>query len=217
LGALLLLLVAFLYGVFHAIGPGHGKVFTLSYVCSEGSSLRKGVLLGILIAYMHAFSAVIVVMGMYYLFISLPLFKTSDTITYFVQTVSYGVIALLGLFLLVKKIVMVIKKMPDHGTTTSTASYWTLLFSLGMVPCPGTVIILLFAISIHKIALGLGMSFAMATGMALTLSCLGLSAALLKKGVSVTGRKIAFWVHGVEIFGSLLLFLIGLFLFFSYL
>ncbi|MGF1488483.1 MAG: DUF3299 domain-containing protein [Prochloraceae cyanobacterium] len=56
-----LLFVAFLYGVFHTLGPGHGKVVIISYFVGKGGSLYRGIGMGIRIAVLHVFAAVILV------------------------------------------------------------------------------------------------------------------------------------------------------------
>lgn len=53
------LLVAFLYGVVHTLGPGHGKAVIASYFVGEGGSLRRGVWMGIRIAVLHVLAAVV--------------------------------------------------------------------------------------------------------------------------------------------------------------
>jgi len=48
---LLILLIAFIYGVIHAIGPGHGKFVVFSYFLSDDADIKKGVLLGSMIGF----------------------------------------------------------------------------------------------------------------------------------------------------------------------
>ena len=40
-----LVVLSFLYGVFHAVGPGHGKVIISTYLLTQESQLRRGVVL----------------------------------------------------------------------------------------------------------------------------------------------------------------------------
>ena len=52
------LLIAFLYGVLHTLGPGHGKAVIVSYFVGEGGSLRRGLWMGVRIAVLHVLAAV---------------------------------------------------------------------------------------------------------------------------------------------------------------
>src|SRR5205823_585409 len=60
-GVWLLFGLSFTYGVFHAVGPGHGKAVITSYLMASGDSARRGVALSFLSAFVQAVSAVTVV------------------------------------------------------------------------------------------------------------------------------------------------------------
>ena len=54
--------LSFLYGVFHAAGPGHGKVVISSYVLANETQLRRGVTLSVLSALLQSVVAVVFVL-----------------------------------------------------------------------------------------------------------------------------------------------------------
>ena len=54
--------LSFLYGVFHAAGPGHGKVVISSYVLANETQLRRGVLLSVVSALLQSLVAVVFVL-----------------------------------------------------------------------------------------------------------------------------------------------------------
>src|ERR1051325_463982 len=56
-----LLGLAFVYGVFHAAGPGHGKAVISGYLVATGESVRRGILLSFAAAFVQAMSAILVV------------------------------------------------------------------------------------------------------------------------------------------------------------
>ncbi|MBX2806228.1 MAG: nickel/cobalt transporter [Hyphomicrobiales bacterium] len=56
-----LITISFLYGVFHAAGPGHGKAVISSYVLANGSTMRRGVVLSFAAGLVQAFSAITIV------------------------------------------------------------------------------------------------------------------------------------------------------------
>jgi nickel/cobalt exporter len=93
-----LLGVAFLYGVFHAAGPGHGKAVISSYVIANDETWRRGVALSFASAILQAAVAVAVVA----LFAAV-LRATASTMRAAVdviEIVSYGFIIFIGLRLL---------------------------------------------------------------------------------------------------------------------
>ncbi|MDD3495646.1 MAG: hypothetical protein PHU11_07160, partial [Dysgonamonadaceae bacterium] len=65
--ALTVIGIAFVYGVIHAVGPGHGKALVGLYFLREGGSYRQALKMGYLIATVHALSALTLTMVIYYL------------------------------------------------------------------------------------------------------------------------------------------------------
>ena len=53
--------IAFLYGIFHAAGPGHGKAVISSYMVANEETWRRGVVLSFASAMLQAFVAVAIV------------------------------------------------------------------------------------------------------------------------------------------------------------
>ena len=98
----LLLGVAFLYGVFHAAGPGHGKAVITSYVLASGDSVRRGVAISFAAAFVQALSAIVIV-GIATLVIGATAQQMTG-VTDWVEIASYAAIVLLGLWLLWSKI-----------------------------------------------------------------------------------------------------------------
>ncbi|PJG81896.1 zinc transporter permease subunit ZevB [Caviibacterium pharyngocola] len=92
----LLIGVSFLYGVFHALGPGHGKFIIASYLSTHRSQLKSGMTLSLLSSIMQgivaiAATSVIVVL----LNLSSAYFKLSQL---WLERVAFGLILLLGLY-----------------------------------------------------------------------------------------------------------------------
>ena len=56
-----LLGVSFLYGIFHAAGPGHGKAVISSYLVANEETWRRGIVLSFASALLQAFVAVALV------------------------------------------------------------------------------------------------------------------------------------------------------------
>jgi nickel/cobalt transporter (NicO) family protein len=60
-GAWALLALSFLYGVVHAIGPGHGKAVVSSYLLATRQTLRNGILLAFVSSLAQALGAILLI------------------------------------------------------------------------------------------------------------------------------------------------------------
>ena len=94
--------LSFLYGVFHAAGPGHGKAVISSYMIANEVALRRGVVLALISSMLQALTAVTVVGVAYYLLRGLSVSMTQAT--HFMEIASYALITLFGLWLLSRKL-----------------------------------------------------------------------------------------------------------------
>ena len=59
---------SFLYGVFHAAGPGHGKIILSTYLLSQPEKVGKSVLLAVLSSLTQGLVAIVLVYGLFYAF-----------------------------------------------------------------------------------------------------------------------------------------------------
>jgi len=90
-----LLGLSFLYGVFHAAGPGHGKAVISSYVVANQETWRRGVVLSFASAFLQAIVAVAFVGIAAWVFNATM--QTMCASERWIEIISYGLIALIGL------------------------------------------------------------------------------------------------------------------------
>jgi len=93
-----LLALSFLYGVFHAAGPGHGKAVISSYVVANQETWRRGVVLSFASALLQALVAVAVV-GVAAVLLRATA-STMNNAVRWIEIVSYALVALIGARLL---------------------------------------------------------------------------------------------------------------------
>ena len=86
--------ISFVYGIFHAAGPGHGKAVISSYLLANEETWRRGVALSFASALLQAFTAVAVV-TIAALLIGTTAKMMGDTVRV-IEIVSYTLIVLLG-------------------------------------------------------------------------------------------------------------------------
>jgi ABC-type nickel/cobalt efflux system permease component RcnA len=170
---LLLMGLAFAYGVVHAAGPGHGKAVAMSYVLSHRPSLTGGIVFGLCIAVIHGLSGIIGVLGLRYV-IERSVSQTLASVTSVTQVVSFGLITILGLVLLVKHIhALSSTSEPEFEATSNKAiikGVWPWALAVGVVPCPAVVMVMLFCLSMDVMMLGLLLSICISLGMGSTIS-----------------------------------------------
>ena len=165
----LLLGIAFLYGLIHAAGPGHGKAFATSFVLAKGPDLKQALLLGNMIALFHGLSAVALVILIKMVLVALT-GQAMDQVEYVTKIASYGLIALIGLFLFSSAILKYRKKGTPNARPPREVNLLVMALTIGLVPCPGVVLVLLFSISLDILWVGILMAVFQTAGMALTIS-----------------------------------------------
>jgi nickel/cobalt exporter len=90
--------ISFLYGVLHAVGPGHGKFVISSYALANERTVRRGIVLSFMAALVQAVSAVLVV-GLLASVLQATSLEIRATEAW-LESASWGLIALLGAWLL---------------------------------------------------------------------------------------------------------------------
>jgi ABC-type nickel/cobalt efflux system permease component RcnA len=216
-GAFTLALLSFVYGVVHAVGPGHGKTIISSYVVANEKTARRGVIISFIAAALQALTAVALV-GVFAILLNAPGIEINRWSNQ-LETVSYALIALVGLWLLSKQLMALWRDW--HGEEAAGHSHrhhhhdhahghdhahshhhahdhqhsegeacdhmvdpqmlagafsWrkvmAVVFSVGIRPCTGAILVLIFAWTQGVFWAGVGATFAMALGTAITVAVL---------------------------------------------
>jgi nickel/cobalt transporter (NicO) family protein len=90
--------ISFIYGIFHAAGPGHGKAVISSYLLANEETWRRGVALSFASALLQAITAVLIV-AIAAVLIGATAKMMGDTVRV-IELISYGLIVLVGARLL---------------------------------------------------------------------------------------------------------------------
>ncbi|MBU1173892.1 MAG: hypothetical protein KKH72_00705, partial [Alphaproteobacteria bacterium] len=219
-------LLSFLYGVFHAAGPGHGKVVVSSYMLAGERQLGNGIALSFAAALAQSLTAIVFVLVAAAL-LNMTAVAMND-IAGMVETVSYGLIVALGLWLLLRRLFGRNRHhhhqhehghdrhnhhhfvAPEHGQGRAEAL--GMVLAVGLRPCSGALIVLVFALSQDVLMAGIGAVLLMGLGTALTVSVLaslavGAKALALRIGTRAEGARHV--VAMLEIFGAVLLIVFG--------
>lgn len=235
--------LSFAYGVFHAAGPGHGKAIITSYMFANEATVRRGILLSFAAAFVQAGVAVGIV-AIVALALKGTSIAMKTTLGAF-EAGSYALVALLGAWLVFVKLRGFLRvadgdRGHDHGhrhdhghdhghcghshapdaelasRKLSLREAAAAVFSIGMRPCSGALVVLAFALSQGLFWAGVASAFVMAVGTALTIATLAVIA-VTSKGLAVRlagaetmrGRRI---VAGLEVVAAFAVLAVGLLL-----
>ena len=193
--------LSFLYGIFHAVGPGHGKAVVASFLMARDSKIRDGIMLSWLIAAVQAVVAIaaVAILGWVLDFGRIALLESMPL----VEAVSYGLIVLLGAG-------MIWNTLHGHGcdhdhhgmghdhdhhdhdhhahdaSVERRRSRWEFIatgVASGLRPCTGALIVLLFTLAAGIYWIGIVSAFAMAVGVSITVSTIGILSILARRGI----------------------------------
>lgn len=186
--------LSFFYGVVHALGPGHGKAVVFSYFLGKRGSVTRGFAMGHLLSFVHAFSAVVLVFVLQW-FMGRPDSQGFDEAGGVLQHVSYGLVAAIGLFMLVHALYETVSGRQAARVCCASApqagygGIAAVSLLAGLVPCPGAALVLAFALSLGLPWTGLFAVLALAVGMGLTTSLFGVLSIVSRSAlVHVAGR-----------------------------
>ena len=219
-----LLVIAFIYGVIHALGPGHGKTLICSYFLSdEMAKWKKGLLLGILIALLHGSSALIIVLALNFI-VKHSFLTVFEDISSIITQVSSILIIILGFFLFASKIVKLWKSkeavaVSQDDRLQGCRKLLPIAFSIGLIPCPGALFLLLFSLSLNLLSVGIFLVLFMTLGMAVTISVISILSIITKRSFMKLfqsnrniGKKRDYFENIAGFTGSFIIVLLGFFL-----
>ena len=240
LGAFLLALaVAFAYGAIHAFGPGHGKFVVVSYFLGREARVMRGVVMALQIAIVHVIAAIVIVW-----LADLVLrggFGLGLSDVPGVRAASFLIIVGIGLYMLYQAVRASLRARGHRGhghhhdhdhahahghhhghSHGGKAEGGILALAAGMVPCPGAVLIMLYAVANDMIVPGSLLVAAMSLGIGSSICVLGVGAILARQAAMRVmersgGGGANALRHGMNYAGAALVTLVGLVSFIAFL
>ncbi len=246
-----LIMASFLYGVFHAAGPGHGKAVLTTYLLTNRTLVKRGIWIAVTAAFCQGLTAIIIVYGL----ISLAGWLPSDTtaaVTWS-ERLSYGLVFLVGVFLAGRAARQLLglaapRLVPangsghashdhhhdhdhyhdhdhhgcghSHGPTSdqiasarNLSTTLGIILSIGLRPCSGAVVVLVFAHFLGLAWAGVGSVAAMSAGTAMAVSVLALLAVNARSFVVSFAPSMGNWGRylgiAISLAGGVLVMAIG--------
>ncbi len=228
--ALSLMTVGFLYGIFHAVGPGHGKVIVTGYLLAGRHNLRRGIMVSALSSLLQAITAIVLVVGLYQVLGMAR--QETETAAAWLEVAGYGFMALVGLALLLRGVGEAWHLKDDHhhhddcnhsidpaavAAVADRRSLALMILSIGIRPCTGAIVLLVFACMLGAVWAGILATLAMGVGTFITTATLAVLALQSKTGLLRLFGASETLLRGIHAFlgvgaGLFILVVAGLFL-----
>ncbi|TMM25982.1 MAG: high-affinity nickel-transporter [Actinobacteria bacterium] len=182
------LAAALFWGAAHALSPGHGKTIVTAYLVGQRGTPRHAALLGLIVTATHTIG----VFALGLVTLALSQFIVPDQLYPWLNLVSGLLVVGIGAAVLRAR--WLHRRAHTHGhdddhhhhhhhdheAATNFRSLFAVGVSGGLLPCPSALVVLLAAISLHRVAFGLVLILAFSTGLALSITGIGLVAVLAR-------------------------------------
>jgi ABC-type nickel/cobalt efflux system permease component RcnA len=197
----LVMALAFLYGVIHAVGPGHGKSVVASYFMAHRARWTGGVLMGSLISLTQGISAVALV-GILALVLRAKQVEILNRGT-LVEFISYALIVALGVWMFFRAATGRLHAHDDSGRDHDHRGHTRrldarLILATGLTPCASAIIIMLFALANGAFGLGVAAVAVLTLGMAVTISTIGVATVLGRSALLAVIDRAGMETHRLE-------------------
>ena len=182
------LAAALFWGAAHALSPGHGKSIVTAYLVGQRGTPWHAALLGLIVTATHTVG--VFTLGLVTL--ALSQFVVPDHLYPWLNLASGLLVVSIGVSVLASR--WRHARAHSHGhdhhhhhhqhdseTGPGMRSLFAVGVSGGLLPCPSALVVLLAAISLHRVAFGLLLIVAFSLGLALTITGVGLVAVAAKR------------------------------------
>jgi ABC-type nickel/cobalt efflux system permease component RcnA len=169
---------AMFWGAAHALSPGHGKTIVTAYLVGQRGTPKHAALLGLIVTATHTVG----VFALGLVTLALSQFIVPDRLYPWLNLVSGVLVVGIGASVLRTRW----RRRRHHHHhhhhehPTSFRSLLAVGVSGGLLPCPSALVVLLAAISLHRVAFGLLLIVAFSAGLALSITGVGLAAVVAR-------------------------------------
>jgi ABC-type nickel/cobalt efflux system permease component RcnA len=171
------LVAAMFWGAAHALSPGHGKTIVTAYLVGRRGKPRDAALLGAIVTATHTagvFALGLVTLALSQWIVPERLYPWLDL------TAGVSVIAIGAAVLRARARDLHHGHPHHHDHEHGLRSLLAVGISGGILPCPSALVVLLAAISLHRLAFGLVLIVAFSLGLAAAITGVGLLAVLAR-------------------------------------
>ena len=207
----LILFFSFLYGIIHAIGPGHRKTVIFSFYITRKANALEPLWVSLVLAFSHGGIALLLAFIFKGVAGAMSV-NTNDTSIY-LEGFSFILLIFLSFFSILHVIFEHLGKHKHNEETTEKLKLSAVLLS-GLYPCPAALLVLILTFALNIITLGVVAIFAMSFGMCVPITISGYLAWLGRKSLfnKLKDKKLAGYISVIlELLGYVFLFCFSLY------
>jgi nickel/cobalt exporter len=191
------LAAAFFWGMAHALSPGHGKTIVAAYLVGQRGTPWHAAALGAIVTATHTIG----VFALGLVTLALSAFIVPEQLYPWLNLISGVLVVAIGATVFRSRFRHRGHTHDHHShasgpgpeTGPSRRSLVAVGITGGLLPCPSALVVLLAAISLHRVAFGMLLIVAFSAGLALSITGIGLVAVYAKqifKRASFEGRLV---------------------------
>jgi nickel/cobalt exporter len=174
---LLSLALALFWGAAHALTPGHGKAIVAAYLVGSRGKARHALALGGIVTFTHTIG----VFALGVVTVALSELVVPEQLYPWLNFVSALLVVGVGLSVLRRRLRRRRHHHHHHDHGHSARGLVAVGISGGILPCPTALVVLLAAISLHRVGFGLLLIVAFSLGLASVITGIGLLAISAKQ------------------------------------
>ncbi len=161
--------IAFLYGLAHAVGPGHRKTIVFSLFLGAKAKAWEPLAAGFLSALTHTLSGGLVILILSLLRGAIASLASAEAVLAWMDGGSLLILAFIALILIMNKL-RHMNHAHEHGGSQRGRSKYGIIFFTSLVPCTGSIMVLLFSLYMGSPLLGVAALLFIALGQGLVVS-----------------------------------------------
>jgi ABC-type nickel/cobalt efflux system permease component RcnA len=174
---------AFFWGMAHALSPGHGKTIVAAYLVGQRGTPWHAAALGLIVTATHTIG----VFALGLITLALSQLIVPEQLYPWLNLVSGLLVVTIGAAVFRSRYRH--RRAHAHGhhhhhhehAALGRRSLVAVGISGGLLPCPSALVVLLAAISLHRVAFGMLLIVAFSAGLALSITGIGLLAVFAKR------------------------------------
>ncbi|MGP1519955.1 MAG: HoxN/HupN/NixA family nickel/cobalt transporter [Treponema sp.] len=207
----IILFFSFLYGIIHAIGPGHRKTVIFSFYITRKAHILEPLWVSFVLAFSHG--GIALLLAFIFKGVAGAMSVNTNDASIYLEGFSFILLIFLSFFSILHVFFDHLGKHQHNNHASENLKLSALLLS-GLYPCPAAILVLVLTFALNIITLGVLAILAMSLGMCIPITVSGYLAWLGRKSLfkKLKDKKLAGYINiALESSGYIFLFCFSLY------